>query len=85
MKKYLVTGGLGFIGSHFIAKAINEGSAVVNLDSVTYAANFDNVSNISDRSNYHFEKGDICDQNLVAKILQEHKIDYVINLVLLLF
>ena len=58
--KIFVTGGLGFIGSNYILSKIADSSTqILNYDKVTYAANLKNLSSISDKSNYHFIKGDI--------------------------
>ncbi len=79
MKNFLITGGLGFIGSHFVLNQVKNGNFVVNLDKMTYAANADNVFEIENHQNYRFIKGDICSQDLVLSLLQDFKIDYVIN------
>ncbi len=79
MKNFLITGGLGFIGSHFVVEQVKNGNKVVNLDKVTYAANKDNVKAVEGNSNYHFVKGDIADCDLIYEILQKHDIDYVVN------
>jgi dTDP-glucose 4,6-dehydratase len=79
MKKLLVTGGCGFIGSCFVLRQIKAGNLVVNLDALTYAANTQNLAEIAGNSNYHFVKGDICDQDLISKILQEFDIDILVN------
>ncbi len=79
MKKILVTGGCGFIGSCFVKQEIAKGNLVVNLDKMTYAANAGNVAEVAQHENYNFVKGDICDQNLVAKILRQFEIDSVVN------
>lgn len=79
MKKILVTGGLGFIGSCFVLRQIAQGNFVVNLDKMTYAANPQNLAAIEHSSNYKFVKGDICDQNLVTEILEKFDIDLVVN------
>jgi dTDP-glucose 4,6-dehydratase len=79
MKNILVTGGCGFIGSHFVIKQIKNNNAVINLDKMTYAANENNVSSVAKSENYHFIKGDICDQNLVFEILEKFKIDWIVN------
>ncbi len=66
--RYLVTGGAGFIGSNFIRYLFDkygDGVEVVNVDKLTYAGNLDNLKDISDRPNYRFIKGDICDAKLV--------------------
>jgi len=71
----LVTGGLGFIGSHFIRHILNKYNYyVTNLDKVTYCANFDNVKDIENNPNYKFIKGDICNKELVEKLMSNQDI-----------
>jgi dTDP-glucose 4,6-dehydratase len=79
MKKILVTGSCGFIGSCFVLRQIEQGNFIVNLDKMTYAANEKNLSAIANSKNYHFVKGDICDQKLVGEILVKFDIDLVVN------
>jgi dTDP-glucose 4,6-dehydratase len=79
MKRILVTGGLGFIGSCFVLQEIAKGNLVVNLDKMTYAADAANLKDVERHTNYHFVKGDIGDQNLISKILEEYKIDWLVN------
>jgi len=78
-KTVLVTGGAGFIGSNFIhywlAKYPND--KVINLDSLTYAGNLDNLKDIQNNPNYKFIKGDICDYNLVNTIVRH--VDLIVN------
>lgn len=79
MKKILVTGGCGFIGSRFVVEQINLGNLVVNLDKMTYAANKDNVADVVVHKNYNFIKGDICDQALILDLLKQFEIDWIVN------
>lgn len=79
MKKILVTGGCGFIGSCFVKQQILKGNLVINLDKLTYCANPENLSDIADNPNYIFVKGDICDQSLVSEIINKHQIDWLVN------
>ena len=79
MKRILVTGGCGFIGSNFIKHIIDQGNFVCNLDNLTYAGNLENLSDIAGKRNYKFVKGDICDHKTVRKTLADHKIDTIIN------
>jgi len=81
MKKILVTGGAGFIGANFVRMILDEHAdyLVVNLDKLTYAGNLENLDGYLDRENHIFVKGDICDDTLVAKILDEHHIDWIVN------
>jgi len=78
--KILVTGGAGFIGSNFIKYVLSKYPhyKIVNLDKLTYAGNLDNLSDIKDNPNYQFIKGDICEKNLVERIL-ENRIDVIVN------
>lgn len=75
----LVTGGAGFIGSNFVLTWIAEtmtaetASAVVNLDVLTYAGNRNNLNSLDGNPRHIFVKGDICDQSLIASLLQEHQ------------
>tara|TARA_Y100000588_G_scaffold382118_1_gene468995 strand:+ start:4882 stop:5883 length:1002 start_codon:yes stop_codon:yes gene_type:complete len=81
--KVLVTGGAGFIGSHFIDQMYSEdidgNDSVVCLDLLTYAGKMVNIEQHSERENFTFEKGDIGDQALVSKLLRDHEIDWVVN------
>jgi len=52
---------------------------VVNLDKLTYAGNLENLAEFLEHPNYKFVKGDICDGALVEKIIDEYKIDAIIN------
>ncbi|MBF0273817.1 MAG: dTDP-glucose 4,6-dehydratase [Nitrospinae bacterium] len=79
--KYLITGGAGFIGSHFVKYILKnkKDASVVNFDLLTYAGNLETLAEIENLSNYTFVEGDICDKALVEKILKEEKIDIVVN------
>lgn len=80
MKTYLVTGGAGFIGSHFVETVLsNNDSRVINFDKLTYAGNMENLLAVLDNKNHIFIKGDICDKQLVDKVFKEHDIDIVVN------
>jgi len=70
----LVTGGAGFIGSNFVLHWIrNTGADVVNLDLLTYAGNPDNLAALEGDSRHQLVRGDICDAELVAALLREHR------------
>jgi dTDP-glucose 4,6-dehydratase len=79
--KVLVTGGAGFIGSNFIRLIMNqtpkEISSVIILDKLTYAGNLENLSEFEQKDNYQFVKGDICDEILVASLLDQ--VNFVVN------
>jgi len=78
----LITGGAGFIGSHVVRLFVNKfpNYTIFNLDKLTYAGNLANLTDVEGKSNYHFIKGDICDQHAVAQILEQHRIDAIIHL-----
>jgi dTDP-glucose 4,6-dehydratase len=81
MRRILVTGGAGFIGSNFIGMVLAEqpDCFVVNLDKLTYAGNLENLAAYHDHERYRFVHGDICDGALVARILEDHRIDTIVN------
>ncbi len=71
--KILVTGGCGFIGSNFIRRLFESRAdrvSVVNLDKLTYAANPANLSDVADRPNYRFLRGDIVDPEAVREAME---------------
>ena len=80
MKRWLVTGGLGFIGSTFIRVALRERPDVeiINFDAVTYAGNPANCVEVSADPRYRFVKGDICDARAVEDALNSG-IDAIVN------
>jgi len=81
MKKILVTGGAGFIGSNFINHILKNRSDVfiVNLDKLTYAGNLNNLKDVEKHPNYSFVKGDIVNDELVSYLFQKYEITHVIN------
>ena len=81
MKKMLITGGAGFIGSNFIHYILSKYNdyQVINLDKLTYAANLDNLKDIEDNKNYRFIHGDIAVQEFIFKLFENEKFDIVIN------
>lgn len=82
MKKLLITGGAGFIGSHvvrlFVTKYPNY--QIVNVDKLTYAGNLANLTDIEKKSNYEFIKGDIVDAGLINDLFVKYKFDGVVHL-----
>jgi len=78
--RWLVTGGLGFIGSHFVRIALRERPRVeiVNLDAITYAGNPANLHDVAGEPRYRFFKGDICDPGAVRAAIG-NGVDAVVN------
>ncbi|RNL86588.1 dTDP-glucose 4,6-dehydratase [Halostreptopolyspora alba] len=73
--RVLVTGGAGFIGSHFVRELLRDsypaiaGAEAVVLDKLTYAGNRANLSHVEGSPRYEFVHGDICDSELVGKVM----------------
>ncbi len=81
MQSILVTGGAGFIGSNFVRYMLQNypGVKVINFDKLTYAGNLENLKDVENNPNYHFVKGDICNQELVEYIVQKFEVDVIVN------
>jgi len=81
MRRLLVTGGAGFIGSNFVRYWIRRhpSDRLVNLDALTYAGNPESLAAIEAESAYRFVHGDIRDRDLVLRLLREELIDTVVN------
>jgi dTDP-glucose 4,6-dehydratase len=71
--KLLVTGGAGFIGSHYIRYVLQNhpDDSVVNLDALTYAGNLENLRDVESDPRYSFVKGDICDRDTVFPLVEQ--------------
>lgn len=82
MKKILITGGAGFIGSHVVRLFVNKypDYQIYNLDKLTYAGNLFNLKDIESKSNYHFIKADIVDGKAMLALFEQHSFDGVIHL-----
>ena len=82
MKKILITGGAGFIGSHVIRLFVNKYPQykIYNLDNLTYAGNLANLKDIENSPNYEFIKGDIIEGNYIMNLFEKYRFDSVIHL-----
>ncbi|MCW2117718.1 dTDP-glucose 4,6-dehydratase [Flavobacterium sp. 7A] len=82
MKKILITGGAGFIGSHVVRLFVTKYSdyQIFNLDALTYAGNLENITDIENSPNYTFVKGDIADEQFIKELFQKHQFDGVVHL-----
>ncbi len=82
MKKILITGGAGFIGSHVVRLFVKQYPQyhIYNLDALTYAGNLENLKDIEAEPNYTFLKGDIVDEGLMISLFNEYQFDGVIHL-----
>lgn len=81
-KTIFITGGAGFIGSHVIRRFVTNypDYKIINLDTLTYAGNLENLDDIASRSNYKFEKADISDFKATERLFDLYKPDGVIHL-----
>lgn len=79
--RFMVTGGLGFIGSHFVRLVLQErpDSSVVNFDAMTYAGNPANLRDVETHPRYTFVHGDICDRVAVRAVIRQG-VDVIVNL-----
>jgi dTDP-glucose 4,6-dehydratase len=79
--KVLVTGGAGFIGSHFVRYILGKQPeyGVVNLDKLTYAGNLENLADIKGHPRYRFVHGNISDIELLRKLLHDERFEIIVN------
>lgn len=82
MKKILITGGAGFIGSHVVRRFVEcyPNYQIYNLDNLTYAGNLENLSDLESKTNYRFLKGDISNESYIHKLFKKNRFTDVIHL-----
>jgi len=80
MNRFIVTGGLGFIGSNLIELLLSKNFKVINIDKVSYASNFYNTKTFIKNKNYTFIKADICDKRKIFSIFKKYKPNGIFNL-----
>jgi len=81
-KTVLITGGAGFIGSHLVRLFVNKYPKykIINLDSLTYAGNLANLTDVEKSKNYTFIKGDITNEEFIYNLFVKYNFDSVIHL-----
>lgn len=77
----LVTGGAGFIGANFILYWVKEHpeDKIINIDKLTYAGNLENLKEVEHNKNYKFVKGDVCDAELIDKLIKKEDVDMIVH------
>ncbi|OIO66271.1 MAG: dTDP-glucose 4,6-dehydratase [Zetaproteobacteria bacterium CG_4_9_14_3_um_filter_49_83] len=80
-KNILVTGGAGFIGCNYVRYMLETDKSVniINLDAITYAGSLDNLKDLPGESRHTFVQGDICDRELIDKLMRQHEIDTIVH------
>ena len=81
MKRVLVTGGAGFIGSNFVRHMLESEHDyfIINVDALTYAGNLENLADVADDPNYVFVKADIRDRQAIDRVFREYEVEWVVN------
>lgn len=80
-KTVLVTGGAGFIGSHFIRHLLghHDDVEVINVDKLTYSANLANLADVADHPRYRFVRLDLADEEAVHRLFRQYRVDEVVH------
>lgn len=80
-KRLLVTGGAGFIASHVVVSLVENypNYLIINLDKLDYCASLKNLETISEKQNYKFIQGDICEPHFIKLLFETEKIDIVLH------
>jgi dTDP-glucose 4,6-dehydratase len=81
VKVIAITGGAGFIGSNFIKYMLDKyhNYLIVNIDSLAYAGNLENLEDVADNANYIFVKADIRDRGMIEDVFKKYAISSVVN------
>ncbi len=79
--KHLITGGAGFIGTNYIRYILSDypDDEIICADKLTYAGNYDNISEFQSESRFSFEKTDICDREEIFRIIEKYNPDCIVN------
>ena len=80
IKRVLVTGGAGFIGSALVRHLVDSGYDVVNVDKLTYSGNLHSLRSVDGSPNYSFHQADICDREAIDRILADDQPDAILHL-----
>jgi dTDP-glucose 4,6-dehydratase len=80
IRRILVTGGAGFIGSAVVRLLVGKGYDVINVDKLTYSGNLDSLRDVADAPNYRFHRADICDEAAMDAIFSAERPDAVMHL-----
>lgn len=80
IRRILVTGGAGFIGSAVVRLLVSKGYEVINLDKLTYAGNLNSLRGVANAPNYRFHEADICDRHRLDQVFDAEQPDAVMHL-----